>query len=58
MMFRLNDKIALVTGAARGLGAACARALAGQGALVAAGDVDFDEVSRLAEELGPAVRPY
>ena len=53
MMFRLNDKIALVTGAARGLGAACARALAGQGALVAAGDVDFDAVAEKASAITP-----
>ena len=58
MMFGLDGKVALVTGAARGLGAACARALAGQGAQVAAADLNFEEVSQVAAETGPAARPY
>jgi 3-oxoacyl-[acyl-carrier protein] reductase len=36
----LEDKIAIVTGAGRGIGAAAARLLAAQGALVVAGDLD------------------
>jgi 3-oxoacyl-[acyl-carrier protein] reductase len=36
----LNDKIAIITGAGRGIGAAAARLLAAHGALVIAGDLD------------------
>ncbi|GAA2635769.1 2,3-dihydro-2,3-dihydroxybenzoate dehydrogenase [Dactylosporangium fulvum] len=44
----MHDKIALVTGAAGGIGAAVVKALAGQGALVAALDRD---AGRLADEV-------
>src|SRR5690606_5660051 len=37
---RLEGKIAVVTGAARGIGAAIVRAFAGEGALVLATDID------------------
>jgi len=47
----LSDRVALVTGAAGGLGAACARALAGAGAAVAAADVELARVEPLAREL-------
>src|SRR5262249_55467138 len=47
----IGDQVALVTGAAQGIGAAVARALAGQGALVAAVDVNAAGVARLAGEL-------
>ena len=57
-MFRLDHKIALVTGAARGLGAATARMLAKQGALVAAADIDFDEVKKATAEVGNGSKPY
>ena len=42
------DKVALVTGAARGIGAAVARALAGAGVRVAAVDVDTEGLDQLA----------
>jgi 3-oxoacyl-[acyl-carrier protein] reductase len=57
-MFRLDNKIAIVTGAARGLGAATARVLAAQGARVVAADVNFEEVSQVAQEIGESATPY
>jgi NAD(P)-dependent dehydrogenase (short-subunit alcohol dehydrogenase family) len=48
---RLNKKVALVTGAGRGLGAETARAMAGEGAWVAVSDVDASSAQLLAEEL-------
>jgi NAD(P)-dependent dehydrogenase (short-subunit alcohol dehydrogenase family) len=57
-MFQLDNKVAIVTGAARGLGAATARTLAKQGARVGAADIRFDEVSNVAAELGNGSRAY
>jgi NAD(P)-dependent dehydrogenase (short-subunit alcohol dehydrogenase family) len=53
---RLNGKIALVTGAARGIGAAIARACVAEGASVYVTDLLDDRGSCLAAELGPAAR--
>jgi len=39
-MGRLNDKVALITGAASGIGAACAQRFAGEGAVIAALDLN------------------
>ncbi|SFZ82578.1 3alpha(or 20beta)-hydroxysteroid dehydrogenase [Devosia enhydra] len=52
----LDGKIAVVTGAARGLGRAVARAYASEGAVVYALDMLADEVATLAEEPGD-IRP-
>ena len=49
---RLTGETALVTGAARGLGAAISRALASEGCAVAAGDVDTAAAQDIAAELG------
>jgi NAD(P)-dependent dehydrogenase (short-subunit alcohol dehydrogenase family) len=49
---RLDGKIALVTGAAGGLGRATARALAAEGAVVVAADVDEAGARAIAAELG------
>jgi len=57
-MFRLDNKTALVTGAARGLGAAIARFLAAQGARVALADLRPDEMSMVAKDCGEAARCY
>ncbi len=51
--FRLNGKVAVVTGAARGLGQGLALGLAGAGADIAAVDVlDADETKKQVEALG------
>ena len=51
-MFRLDGKIALVTGASGGIGAAIARALHAQGAIVALSGTRVDALQTLAGELG------
>jgi NAD(P)-dependent dehydrogenase (short-subunit alcohol dehydrogenase family) len=50
---RLEDRVAIVTGGARGIGAGIARCLANEGARVAVLDIDGDEALRAASELGP-----
>lgn len=55
-MGRLTGKIAVITGAARGMGAAEARLFADEGAHVLLCDVLDDEGIPLAEELGEAAR--
>ncbi|MFF3067292.1 2,3-dihydro-2,3-dihydroxybenzoate dehydrogenase [Kitasatospora sp. NPDC057936] len=53
----LAGTVALVTGAARGIGAAVVRALVAEGAVVAAADRGAGALAELAEE-SPAIRPY
>ena len=55
-MHRLAGKIALVTGAARGIGAAIVRMFADEGAIVWLTDVDTDAARVLTGELGDQVR--
>lgn len=50
-MFELKNKIALVTGARRGMGKTHALALAGQGAKVIVTDIDANECSPVVEEI-------
>lgn len=52
----LDGKTVLITGAARGLGAAIARTGVQQGAAVILCDILHDELAAMAEELGPAAR--
>jgi 3alpha(or 20beta)-hydroxysteroid dehydrogenase len=51
---RLEGKVAIVTGAARGQGAAAARRFVAEGARVLLGDLRDDEGKALADELGEA----
>lgn len=50
--FRLDGKVALVTGAASGIGAAIAAAYAAKGARIAAVDLNAEGAERIAGELG------
>src|SRR5690242_16435756 len=48
MTFRLDGKVAIITGAAQGLGAASARIMAEQGATVVLGDINAPLVEKTA----------
>ncbi len=50
---RLQGKSALITGAARGIGAAFAKAYVAEGATVAIGDIDLGRAEETAAEIGP-----
>jgi 3alpha(or 20beta)-hydroxysteroid dehydrogenase len=49
---RLDDKVAIITGSAGGIGTAAARRLDEEGALLVVTDADEDGAQRLADELG------
>lgn len=51
---RLAGKVAVVTGAARGIGRACAERFLRDGAKIVIGDVDEDALAKTAAELGHA----
>ena len=55
-MGRVDGKVALISGGARGMGAADARMLVAEGAKVVVGDILDDEGKTLADELGDAAR--
>lgn len=55
-MNRLKDKVAIVTGGARGMGAATSRLFVAEGAKVVIADVLDADGAKLATELGPAAR--
>ncbi|MGF1658414.1 MAG: L-iditol 2-dehydrogenase [Rubrimonas sp.] len=53
-MMRLQGKSALITGAARGIGLAFARAYVAEGARVALADIDIARARRAAQDIGDA----
>ncbi|TDC86394.1 glucose 1-dehydrogenase [Actinomadura sp. 7K507] len=55
-MGRVDGKVALISGGARGIGAASARALVAEGAKVVIGDILDDAGEAVADELGDAGR--
>src|SRR5258708_40308019 len=55
-MTMLQDKIVLVTGAGAGIGSAIARAMAENGATIAAADIDAAAAQRVAEQCAGANR--
>jgi len=52
LLFRLDGKVAIVTGAARGMGKAIAITLKEQGASISAVDIDQDLLKSVASEIG------
>ena len=51
-MKRLNGKVAIITGSARGIGHAFAKAYVGEGARVAIADIDLTRAQKTAAEIG------
>ncbi len=51
---RLQDKVAVITGAGSGIGRACALEFARQGASVVVADIDFASAQRTVAEIGPS----
>jgi 3-oxoacyl-[acyl-carrier protein] reductase len=58
MSLALQDSVVFITGAGSGLGAATARRLAADGALIAANDLDPDAAQKIADEVGGIALPF
>jgi NAD(P)-dependent dehydrogenase (short-subunit alcohol dehydrogenase family) len=56
--FSLEDRVAIVTGASRGIGAAVARSFVLAGAKVVLASRKIESLQQLAEELGPSAHPF
>src|SRR6266446_525250 len=56
--FSLEDRVAIVTGASRGIGAAIARSFVGAGAKVVLASRKIESLQQLAQELGPSAHPF
>lgn len=56
--FRLDGKVAIITGAGGAIGAATARMFSSQGARLLLVDVDFPAVETLAQQIGSNAVPY
>ena len=49
---RLKDKVAIITGGARGIGAAIAQGYVREGARVCVADIEFEEAQKTAKAIG------
>jgi NAD(P)-dependent dehydrogenase (short-subunit alcohol dehydrogenase family) len=56
--FSLEDRVAIITGASRGIGAAIARSFVRAGAKVVLASRKIESLQQLAEELGPSAHPF
>ncbi len=57
-LFRLDGKVALITGAAGEIGSAIARLFARQGCCLALADIELESVRALREEIGPPAAAF
>ena len=58
MLTEFKDRVAVITGAANGIGAALARGFAAQGMQVVVADLDQDNAAKTAAQIGTAASPY